>query len=184
MTQSFDSAPPPVQTPVGAPVPPNNVEMIVPELVRRVKGGAANFYWIAGLSAINTVLAVMQSDTRFVMGLAVTQFVDALAFLIGQDSPGSRTILLGISVVIDLVILGIFVLFGYFASQGRRWAFIIGMILYAVDTLLMLFFQDWLSFGFHIFFLWGLFGGLRALNQLQKFLPQRTSDYPQNIGVS
>ena len=184
MTQSFDSAPPPVQTPVGSPIPANDPQIIVAALIRRMKGGAANFYWIAGLSAINTVLAVVQSDTRFVIGLAVTQFVDALAFLLGQDAPESRSILLGIAVVIDLVILGIFVLFGYFASQGRSWAFLIGMILYAVDALLMLVFQDWLAFGFHLFFLWGLFGGLRALNQLQQFGPQKTADFPQNIGVS
>lgn len=184
MTQSFDSAPPPAQTPIGSPVPVTDQQMAVAALIRRMKSGAANFFWIAGLSAINTILAVVQSETRFVIGLAVTQFVDALAFLIGQNAPESKMILLGIAVVIDLVILGIFVLFGYFAGRVHRWAFITGMILYAVDAVLMLVFQDWLAFGFHLFFLWGLFGGLSALNQLQKLTPQKPSDFPQNIGVS
>lgn len=184
MTQSFDPTPSPVQTPAASPAQPTDQQMIVAGLIRRMRGGAANFYWIAALSAINTFLAIVQSDTRFVVGLAVTQFVDAIAYLIGQDAPEARTILLVISFVIDLVILGIFVLFGYFASQGRKWAFITGMVLYAVDAVLMLVFQDWLSVGFHLFFLWGLFGGLRALNELQKFVPQKRSDFPQNIGVS
>jgi hypothetical protein len=48
----------------------------------------------------------------------------------------------------------------------------------------MLVFQDWLGLAFHAFFLWGLFNGLSALNQLQKYLPQKVSDFPQNIGVS
>jgi hypothetical protein len=39
---------------------------------------------------------------------------------------------------------------------------------------------------FHLFFLWGMFSGFRALNQLQKYAVQQTqtSDFPQNIGVS
>jgi len=41
----------------------------------------------------------------------------------------------------------------------------------------MFVFQEWMGVLFHLFFLWGLFNGLRALNQLQKLLPQ-------SIGVS
>lgn len=184
MTQSFDSAPPPAHTPVTAPASPTNEQVLLAQLSRRVKGGASNFYWIAALSLINTLLAVAESDTRFVIGLAVTQFVDGVAYFVGQDLPEARTIVLGIAFVMDLVILGIFVLFGYFGGKGRRWAFITGLVLYGVDTILMLAFQDWLGFGFHLFFLWGLIGGLTALNQLQKLLPQKASDFPQNIGVS
>jgi hypothetical protein len=184
MTQSFDSAPPPVQTPIATPTSPTNEQALLAQLSRRVKGGASNFYWIAALSLINTILALVQNDTRFVVGLAVTQFVDGIAYFVGQDLPEARTIVLGIAFVIDLVILGIFVLFGYFAGKGRRWAFLTGLILYGVDTIIMLAFQDWLGFGFHLFFLWGLIGGIRALNQLQKLLPQKPSDFPQNIGVS
>jgi MFS family permease len=184
MTQSFDSAPPPVQTPSSTPVPPANQQLVIAELMRRTKGGASNFFWIAALSVINTFLALAQSDTRFVVGLAVTQFIDGVAYFVGQDRPEARTIMLLIAFVIDLVIIGIFVLFGYLARKGRRWAFIAGLILYAIDAMLMLVFQDWLGFGFHLFFLWGLFNGLRALNQLQQFLPRRTSDFPQSIGVS
>jgi len=184
MTQSFDSAPPPVQTPMGAPVSAVDQQSVIAVLMRRMRAGASNFYWIAALSAINTILALVQSETRFVVGLAITQFVDAFAYLVGQEVPEARTILLVVAFVVDLVVIGIIVLFGYLSGKGRRWAFITGMILYAVDALLMLIFQDWLAFGFHLFFMWGLYGGLRALNELQKFLPPKPSEFPQNIGVS
>jgi hypothetical protein len=184
MTQSFDSAPSPLQTPPIASAPPTNQQLAIANLMRRTRSGASNFYWIAALSLINTILAVAESQTRFVIGLAVTQFVDAFAYVVGQDTPALKTMLLVIAFVIDFVIIGLFALFGYLSTKGRRWAFITGIVLYAFDAVLMLIFQDWLGLAFHAFFLWGLFNGLNALNQLQKFLPPKTSDFPQSIGVA
>jgi hypothetical protein len=180
MTQPFDSVP----TPIVQAGPPTNQQVVLVQLLRRMKSGASNFYWIAALSAINTVLALFESQTRFVVGLAATQFVDALASIVGKDAPQAKPILLAIALILDLAIIGIFVLFGYLSGKGRRWAFITGIVLYAIDAVLMLVFQDWLGLAFHAFFLWGLFNGLSALNQLQKYLPQKVSDFPQNIGVS
>jgi hypothetical protein len=184
MTQPFDSAPPPLQTPPITSAPPTSQQLAIANLMRRAKSGASNFYWIAALSLINTVLVVAESQTRFVIGLAVTQFVDAFAYYAGQDTPEAKTILLVIAFVIDFVIIGLFALFGYLSTKGQRWAFITGIILYALDAVLMLIFQDWLGLAFHAFFLWGLFNGLNALNQLQKLLHPKTSDFPQSIGVA
>jgi predicted MFS family arabinose efflux permease len=85
--------------------------------------------------------------------------------------------------MLSIMIAGLFALFGYFASQGKRWAFHAGMVLYAVDGLIMLYFADWIGVLFHGFFLWGLFGGLRALGQLQELSSQKQTGFPQNIGV-
>ena len=181
MTESFNSTPP--ARPDFAP--PTNQAIAIATLTRRMAGGAANFFWIAGLSVINSVLAFVGSNTRFVIGLGFTQFIDAVAHLVGRDVPQANTILTVVAFLIDLVIVGLFAFFGYFSRKGHRWAFITGMILYALDAMLMFVFQDWLAFGFHLFFLFGLFGGLRALNQLKKMTaPQKVSDFPQNIGAS
>jgi len=184
MTQAFDPTPAQPQSTSDFTAQTNQA-LAVAALTRRVTGGASNFFWIAGLSVINSVLAVVGSNTRFVVGLGITQFIDAIAQLVGQDAPQTKTVITIIAILIDLVVVGIFAFFGYFAGKGRRWAFITGMILYAFDTLIMLAFQDWLALGFHIFFLFGLFKGLQALNQLQKItMPKPAPDFPQNIGVS
>lgn len=47
-----------------------------------------------------------------------------------------------------------------------------GMILYGLDTMLLLAFSDYLSFDFHIFALFGIYGGLKAsikLGEYEKF---------------
>ncbi|MCC6297871.1 MAG: hypothetical protein IT314_01140 [Anaerolineales bacterium] len=99
----------------------------------------------------------------------------------------SALILKVIGLIVSAVIAGVFALFGLFANRAMKWAFIVGMVFYALDTLLMLVFREWMGLLFHVFFLFGLFGGLSALNKLQQLAPKKpapTSDFPQNIGSS
>lgn len=176
MSQSFNTYEPPMSN-------AGQAAIVLDRLNRQVRNGASNFFWIAGLSAVNTVLAFVGSDTRFVIGLGATQFVDAVAYYGAQRNSSIQTILMVVAFVIDLFFIGLFVLLGYLSTKKKLWAFIIGIALYSFDALLMLAFQDWLGLGFHVFFLFGLLSGVRALNQLQKLAkPQVLSDFPQNIG--
>jgi hypothetical protein len=58
--------------------------------------------------------------------------------------------------VIGIVIAGIYVIFGIYAQKRRKWAFIVGMILYALDGLIFLLGPDFVSIGFHVFMLYRL----------------------------
>jgi len=186
MTQSFDPNPQPAQ----APAAEGALEMqramaAVAELTRRMKSGASNFYWIAALSVVNSILSIAGTGTYFVIGLAVTLLVDGMAIGVAEMAPEAALIVKIIGLVVSIMVSAVVALFGFFAIKGNRWAFITGMVLYGLDGLLMLVFQDWIGILFHAFFLWGLFGGLRALGQLQHLMPQkRQSDFPQNIGMS
>ena len=51
------------------------------------------------------------------------------------------------------------------------------MIVFTLDGLIFAFVGDWLSVGFHLFALYGMYGGLKALYQLQA-LRQQTSPAP------
>ena len=63
------------------------------------------------------------------------------------------------------VIAGVFVMFGRFANRGHQWAFIVGMIAYALDGLLLVPFQDWMGVGFHALVLYWIWNGLQASRQ-------------------
>ncbi len=152
-------------------------------LVRRQTIGANNFYWIAVLSVVNSLISAFGGGITFVIGLAVTQFVDGLVIGVGQGAPDVAMIAKIIGLVLSIAISGVIALFGFFAGKGQRWAFITGMSLYGLDALLMLAFTDWIGFAFHLYFLWGLFTGLQALNQLQKLMPPSASDFPRDIAV-
>jgi hypothetical protein len=155
-------------------------------LNRRAKVGANNFYWIAGLSVVNSLISTFGGGVTFVIGLGLTQVVDALAFVFAEQMPEGALIFRGIGLVLSILISAIFAFFGLFAGKMQRWAFITGMALYGLDALILLYFQDWIGFFFHLYFLWGLWNGLQALNQLQKFTaaqPGAVLDFPKDIGA-
>ena len=135
------------------------------EIESRFKGGANWFYWIAALTMINSVLYLSGSGWGFIVGMGITQIIDSIALAFADESPSITPKV--IAFVLDLVVAGVAVLFGVLAGKRMTWAFIVGMVLYAIDGLLFLIVQDFLSFGFHIFVLVCMFLGLKALFQLQ-----------------
>ncbi len=161
-----------------------NAMMAVATLQRRVKSGASNFYWIAGMSVINSLIYIFGAGLTFVIGLGITQLIDGFAHGLAIRLPGNEILLRGFGLLIDILIAGVFVAFGYFAAKGHKVVFIVGMVLYGVDALLMLAFADWVGFLFHLFFLFLLFGGLQALNKLGTLAPQTVPDpaFPKSIG--
>lgn len=140
-------------------------------LQNRLRSGASWFYWIAALSLINGILIEVGSSINFIFGLGVTQLVDALVFMFGQDLNSDSFLVLRIlGWVMILLIIVIFILFGVFAYKRQRWAFIAGIVVYALDALLILFIweqPDLLSFAFHLIALWSLVRGFRTIGQLE-----------------
>ena len=106
-----------------------------------VKRGAHWFYWIAGLSIVNTIAALSGGNFHFVLGLGVTEVTDALR------APQARMF----GFFIDLLVLGFFLMCGYFGAKAQKWAFVMGMTFYFLDAGITLLAQDWLSFAFHIY---------------------------------
>jgi len=130
-----------------------------PAALAQVKSGASWFYWIAGLSLVNSIAAFSGSDWRFILGLGITKEIDAL----GQSIEGPGKI---IALVLDLVAAGVLVLFGVFGSKGHLWAFVVGMVLFALDGVLFLLVQDWIGVAFHAFVLYCFFRGFQACRAL------------------
>ncbi len=106
-----------------------------------VRRGANWFYWIAGLSVVNTIAALSGGNFHFVLGLGITEVTDALR------APQARMF----GFFIDVLVLGFFVMCGYFGAKAQKWAFVMGMTFYLLDSGITLLAQDWLSFAFHIY---------------------------------
>jgi hypothetical protein len=122
------------------------------------RSGGQWFYWIAGLSLINSALALAGQDWRFILGLGVTQLVQELT----QES-GTAGIKAGI---VGLAVIGLFAVIGQRAIQGYRWAFLLGTALFALDGAIFLLVQDWVGVGFHAFALIMILRGYSAARQL------------------
>lgn len=123
-----------------------------------VKQTANWFGAIAIISVINSIVLTMQINIRLIFGLGITQFADGVIYgLTGK---------FGIfNIIISIVISSIFVLFWFSARKEKKWAFIVGTIIYGLDTIIFLFVKDWLSVGFHIFVIIGIMNGYLSLLQ-------------------
>lgn len=130
---------------------------------RQMHSGANWFFWIAALSLINSVASLMKGGWSFLAGLGITQVFDGVAAGLSGELGGAAT---AVALVLDLVVAGAFVGLGLLARRGLHWAFVIGMVVYALDGALLAFFQVWLSVAFHAFALYGIYRGFAAARKL------------------
>ena len=129
----------------------------VEELAQRLPGfisGARWFWWIAGLSAVNVACDLAHANVNFVLGLAFT--------LIAHGVFASN---IGAALVIDALFIGGFWFIGQQAQKGRTWAFALGVVVYVIDGLIYLKYQDWMPVAFHalaLFYIGRAFMSLQA----------------------
>ena len=109
---------------------------------------------------VNSILVLTGQEWGFALGLGVTAILDGMA----AAFEGAGAI---VAVVLNILAAGIVALFGFFAGKGHAWAFIVGMILLALDTALTGLLQMWMSLALHLFALFCIFAGYRASRQLR-----------------
>jgi len=131
----------------------------VRHLDARLRSGASWFYWIAALSLINSVATLLGMGWRLIVGLGITQLVDAFAGRLGGSG-------LAVALALNVLISGVFVAFGIFSYKRHFWAYAVGMALYLLDGAIFAVASDWLAAAFHAFVLFRLFSGFRAAQQL------------------
>jgi hypothetical protein len=118
-------------------------EMEHTDLEQRYKSGANWFYWIAGLTLVTSILSYSGADWRFLISLGTTQVIDALSAELGG---AAQTI----AMVLDVILAGIFVVFGVLANKKLLWAYILGMAVFVIDGLVSILVPDWIGVIAHV----------------------------------
>jgi len=132
---------------------------VVRDLTTQRTNGARWFYWVGGLSLVNAIIVAANGHWNFLAGLGITQIISGFALGLSEQFGVGVTV---IAFALNLMVVVICMAFGYFAERGHAWAFITGMVLYALDALIFLWVQDWFALGFHGFALYGMYRGLSA----------------------
>lgn len=122
-----------------------------------VMGGASWFWWIAGLSLVNSVMIHTGSETTLAIGLGLTLLADVI-FKEHQL----------IAFAVDAVALGTVFAFGFFARKGHLWAFVTGIVLYALDGCIYVLMQHWMAVALHAFALFYMGRGALQLRAALK----------------
>jgi hypothetical protein len=149
------------------------------ELTQRYKSGANWFYWIAALTIITSLIAFFGGGIRFLISLGVTQIIDGFAEGLATEL-GSAVQVIGL--ILDLVVTGIFALFGYLAGKKVLWAYVLGMVVFLLDGLLALAFKDAIGVIAHAVVLFWLFRGYQAgreLVSLEKLMAEQAATTAQ-----
>jgi zinc transporter ZupT len=135
------------------------------QINRRVRSGANWFFWIAGLSIVNSIAYRLGLKVTYLIGLAGTMFIEGVAIGLAAYMPNRATLMMGLALVGEILVAGIFVVLGLLARRGLRWAFILGLVFYALDGIIYLVFGDFAPAAFHLLGLFGIVSGLRALGE-------------------
>jgi hypothetical protein len=144
--------------PASTSTPPVAIDPRVP-IIQRMRRGAGWFLSIAILSGANALLQIFDAKIRFIFGLGITQLVDAMARGMGERGP---TLIL----VVDGLFIGMLILCSRWARTGSQGAFLSGMIAYALDGILLLYFRVWLDAAVHAYALWMIWQGFSASREL------------------
>jgi hypothetical protein len=99
----------------------------------QLKGAANWFFWLAGLSLVNSAILLLGGGFNFVIGLGITQVIDGIAVALAKNYGSTIQVL---AFAVNAGIAGLFVLFGVLGRKKQLWPFIVGMVLYALDGLI------------------------------------------------
>ncbi len=159
---------------VAEPVPAVHAvphDAVVRELFARGKNGAAWFYWIAGLSIVNTVMVLAEGGRRFALGLVVTMVGDAVAAK--ALKPGGEMSLLLVALAFNAFVLGLFIVCGRLSQRRMLSIYALGMVLYLLDAIFSFMLSGFMrtgggfiGIGIHAYALWSMWSGFVAYRQL------------------
>jgi hypothetical protein len=135
----------------------------------RLRTGANWFIIIGALSVVNTLISASGGRMRFIFGLGVTEYADAIL-------RHSGTLNQTLPLVVSILFGGFIALFGLFGRKEQSWAFYVGMGFYVCDGLLLLPAGAYLDAAFHVWALFRIFQGVRALNLLAQLRGQQSTD--------
>jgi hypothetical protein len=144
-----------------APSGPTPVQVAEARNRALTRSGARWFYWIAGLSIVNSLLFITGSKLTFLVGLGMADAANAIAQTASKDGSG-----LVIAIAFDVLVASGFIGLAYMAEKAARWAFIVGLVVYGLDALLMVWAADWLSVAFHGLALYFIYRGFQACRAL------------------
>ena len=145
-------------TPASTSQPPATMDPSGP-VILRMRRGAGWFLTIGLLSGVNAILQIFDAKIRFIFGLGITQVIDVVAHGMGQRG----TIVM---VVVDGLFILMLILCSRWAKTGSQGAFLGGMIAYALDGVLLLYFSMWLDAAVHAYALWMIWQGYSASREL------------------
>ncbi len=140
------------------------------QLLQQGQKGASWFFWVAGMSVVNSIIIHTGGKSHFVLGLGVTMIADSIAGEFGKQAPKAATIATVIAVAFDVFVTLLVIGAGLLARRRYIAVYAAGMFAYLLDGLLFLAVGDLMSVAIHALALFYMFHGLTAFRKLNAIL--------------
>ena len=136
----------------------------------QIRDGANWFYWIGGLSLVNALIGALGMNWGFALGLAVAGLFDMVGERLGGEGAAGRWL----GFALQLIPIGATLALGFLAGHKRqRWAFVVGMVGFALDGLLFLLAFSLVGILIHGYALFAMFKGFRACGERAAYLKEK-----------
>ncbi len=135
------------------------------------KSGASWYFWLAAITVVNLIIRLTnpESTVRFAIGLSISKYLENNQLSIFANIQ-PRTI----SLIMSLIFVFVMVILGFLARKRNKVAYIIGIVLYALDIIPAVMIGDLYAVIFHVIVLGFLVWGLVHLFKLEKL----EAEYP------
>jgi hypothetical protein len=140
---------------------PEAPESQIAQATSTIRESATWFYWIGGLTLFNVILHFTGSDVHFAIASSATTVIHLWT---NQLESGGGILAFGL----DGLVLGTIALLTWLARYGVPQAFLAATVLYALDGLLALYLNHWLSLVFHGYVVWQFYRGYQAASLIQR----------------
>ncbi|MBK8823507.1 MAG: hypothetical protein IPN58_13115 [Anaerolineales bacterium] len=144
--------------------------------------GPGVFYYIAGISLLNSVLVIF--NIGFYGSLAITMLVSGIGLVVAESVNGGTMVSFMIhaaAFLVNAVIAGMVAGVGFLSGKGYAWAYVFGMVAYTVDALIMLWLGDWLEVLVHLYVLYLLWKGWTNLRKVNAVIAKAEETSPSVI---
>src|SRR5688500_7729620 len=115
------------------------------------RNGARIFFIIAGVSLLNTLGLLFNFPSALLAGLGSNFYIKGFGESVLRQVGVEGTIASILLFIVNLMIIGGFTAIGFLAYRRQLWAYNLGMILYALDTLIYFRVWAWSGIIFHAF---------------------------------
>ncbi|MGE5404955.1 MAG: hypothetical protein ACM3PP_08445 [Candidatus Saccharibacteria bacterium] len=140
-------------------------------LEKEIVNDANWFLGIAVLAIVSCWALVYKGDTTTALNLGVTRIVNDIWAARGP----------GLTMAVTAFFSVIYMIIGLAARKKKSPAFVIGLLIYALDAVALMRYSDYLSLIFHALVLFNLYWGLSACRSLQA-VSEETPGEPETGG--
>jgi hypothetical protein len=153
-------------------------------LTVKASKSANDFYWIAGLALLNTVILITGGMGIFVFDLGVNLLIYRLAnSIIHHPLTLDGYVLLFACFALQIAFACSFILIGNSAKAFSRKYMLAGMVLYCIDGVVLFFLYGLFAEIVHVWFIYSILRGYLAMTEYEKLKTSLLEDTSGNYSL-